>query len=79
MKSEILIQKYESFQPEIQTEIVDFIEYLEIKYKTTRKIRDKKRPSLEKEPFVGMWSSRLEMKDSAKYIKDLRKKHWKKN
>ena len=46
MKSEILIQKYESFQPEIQKEIVDFIEYLEIKYKTTLKIKDKKKPSL---------------------------------
>ncbi|HRG47821.1 MAG TPA: hypothetical protein PLX69_09735 [Leptospiraceae bacterium] len=79
MKSEILIQKYESFQPEIQKEIVDFIEYLEIKYKTTLKIKDKKKPSLEKESFVGMWSSRPEMKDSDKYIKELRKKHWKKS
>lgn len=36
MKSEALIQKYESFQPEIQKEILDFIGYLEMKYKTAK-------------------------------------------
>lgn len=79
MKSEILIQKYESFQPEIQKEIIDFIGYLEMKYKSTQKVKKEKKPALEKEPFVGMWSSRTEMKDAEKYIKELRKKHWKRS
>ncbi len=79
MKSEILIQKYESFQPEIQKEIIDFIGYLEMKYKSTQKVKKEKKPALEKEPFVGMWSSRADMKDAEKYIKELRKKHWKRS
>ncbi len=79
MKSEILVKKYESFQPEIQKEIIDFIGYLELKYKSTLDIKKEKKTPLEKEPFVGMWSSRSEMKDPEKYIKELRKKHWKRS
>lgn len=79
MKSEILIQKYESFQPEIQKEILDFIEYLELKYKAVQKGKKEKKPAFEKEPFVGMWSSRSDMKDPKKYIRELRQKHWKKS
>jgi hypothetical protein len=36
MKSDALIQRYESFQPEIQKEILDFIGYLEMKYKVPK-------------------------------------------
>ncbi|MDX1960449.1 MAG: hypothetical protein SFU98_17905 [Leptospiraceae bacterium] len=79
MDSEKLILKYESFQPEIQKEIINFIEYLEFKYKPTSKNKKEKKLSFEKEPFIGMWSSRLEMKDSEKYVKKLRESHWKRN
>ena len=77
MKTEILVQKYESFRPEIQREILDFIEYLELKYKVSSKTRKKLRKPIEKEAFVGMWSKRKEMQEPIKYIKNLRKKHWK--
>jgi hypothetical protein len=36
MKSKALIQRYESFRPEMQREILDFIGYLEMKYKTQK-------------------------------------------
>ncbi len=43
MKSNILLQKYESFQPEIQKEILDFIGYLEMKYKISKSNVNKKK------------------------------------
>lgn len=43
MKSDILLQKYESFQPEIQKEILDFIGYLEMKYKISKSNVNKKK------------------------------------
>ena len=43
MKSDTLMQRYESFQPEIQKEILDFIGYLEMKYKIPKSTSIKKK------------------------------------
>jgi hypothetical protein len=76
VKSEILVKKYESFRPDVQKEIVDFIEYLEIKYKPFQKTKNITKPNLDKEPFVGMWKDRSEMKNPEKYVKSLRDSQW---
>ena len=34
---------------------------------------DKKKSPLRNEPFIGMWKNRPEMKDSAQYVRNLRK------
>jgi len=43
MKSNTPMQRYESFQPEIQKEILDFIGYLEMKYKIPKSTSTKKK------------------------------------
>jgi hypothetical protein len=42
MKADTLLKRYESFQPEIQKEILDFIGYLEMKYKIPKSTSIKK-------------------------------------
>ena len=69
-----LIHKIESFNPVIKQEIIDYIEFLESKY--IRNIKPKKKTSITKFPFIGMWKDRPEMKDSVAYVKELRKKQF---
>ena len=35
-----------------------------------------KRRSLTKEPFVGMWRSRKDMRDSSDWVRKARKREW---
>ena len=67
-----ILQKVESYSPDMQREILDFIEFIENKYKFKTPPAKKKSP-LRNEPFIGMWKNRPEMKDSAQYVRNLRK------
>ena len=66
-----ILQKVESYSPDMQREILDFIEFIENKYKFKTPATKKKSP-LRNEPFVGMWKNRPEMKDSVEYVRKLR-------
>ena len=35
-----------------------------------------KRKSIKDYPVCGMWAGRQDMQDSARWVKDVRKKHW---
>ena len=64
-----ILKKVESYSPDMQREILEFIEN---KYKFKTPTTKKKSP-LRNEPFIGMWKNRPEMKDSAQYVRNLRK------
>jgi hypothetical protein len=67
-----ILQKVESYSPDMQREIFDFIEFIENKYKFKISHTKKKSP-LRDEPFIGMWKNRSEMQDSVTYVQNLRK------
>ncbi|MDX1958842.1 MAG: DUF2281 domain-containing protein [Leptospiraceae bacterium] len=68
-----LLERVESYSPEMQREIFDFIEFLETKYKSKAPNKTKKKSPLREEAFIGMWKNRPEMKDSIDYVRALRK------
>lgn len=70
-----IAQEIDSLPPEAQKEIEDFIAFLKTRYKPVAKKRAKK-ARLEEEPFVGMWKGRDDMRDSARWVRDLRQKEW---
>lgn len=67
-----ILKKVESYSPDMQREILDFIEFIENKYKF-KTPTTKKKSSLRDEPFIGMWKNRPEMDDSVEYVQNLRK------
>ena len=68
--------------PEKQAEIADFVEFLiaRTKAQTEDTAADDHVAaaglSLRDDPFVGLWTDRPEMADSAAYIRRLRRNEW---
>ncbi len=71
-----LAQEIDSLPPEAQKQVEDFIAFLKTRYKPMHKKRAKK-SRLENEPFVGMWKDREDMRDSVKWVRELRQREWK--
>ncbi len=70
-----IAQEIDSLPPEAQKQVGDFIAFLKTRYKPAAKKRVK-RNKLEDEPFVGMWKDREDMRDSVKWVRNLRQKEW---
>lgn len=68
-------QEFDSLPPEAQKQVEDFIAFLKTRYQPASKRRAKK-VRLENEPFVGMWKNREDMRDSVKWVKELRQREW---
>jgi hypothetical protein len=75
MRQDNLRTSFNALPPEAQKQVLDFISFLESRYAsiTSHKVR---RTRLSKEPFIGMWSDRKDMKDSAAWVRELRQREW---
>lgn len=75
MRQNNLQTAFNALPPEAQKQVLDFISFLESRY-TSAPIRKVRRARLGKEPFIGMWSRREDMKDSAAWVRDARQREW---
>lgn len=75
MESTDMLQDFEALPPEAQRQVADFIAFLKARYVAPRKAKNKRR-SLRDEPFIGMWRDREDMKDSAAWVRRLRRSEW---
>lgn len=68
--------EFEHLHPDEQKEVLDFIVFL--KARRSEKSRPKRsRPiPIEKDPFVGVWAGREDMADSARWVREARKREW---
>jgi hypothetical protein len=55
-------------------EVVDFIVFLRQRHGRVR--AHAKKPSLKREPFLGIWADRADMKDSAAWVRENRQREW---
>jgi len=58
-----ITQDINSLPPEAQRQVADFVAFLQERY-TSVPAKKTRRAKLIKEPFVGMWKDRLDMRDS---------------
>jgi hypothetical protein len=65
MKQENMLNEFTNLPPEAQRQVEDFIAFLRTRYQRASKKTKSKRIPLKKEPFIGMWKDREEMKDSS--------------
>ena len=70
-----IVQDINSLPPEAQKQVADFVAFLQERYSPVpvKKIR---RAKLTKEPFIGMWKDRAEMKDSVEWVRRVRREQW---
>ena len=70
-----ILQDIENLPPEAQKQVADFVAFLKERYPLTPH-RKGRRVSLAKEPFIGMWKGRTDMRDSVEWVRQLRQKQW---
>jgi len=69
-----LEERFRALPPEAQKQMLDFLAFLEQRYRVVRSPRPKK--PLRSYAFVGLWREREEMKDSNRWVRHLRQREW---
>lgn len=76
MEPEKILDEIRQLPPEAQKELTEFIGFLKMRH---RKESMKKRITeidFSKEPFVGIWEDRDDMRDSRLWLRKIRKSEW---
>ena len=77
MNKESVFREFESLPPEAQKQVLDFISFLQARYKTaSAKRKSKPTPNLSDEAFIGMWRNRTDMQNSSLWVRNNRKSEW---
>ena len=77
MSEKELIRQINKLPAEAQQEAVDFIEFLSKKYdRPKRKPASSLKKSILLSSFRGMWKDQEDMKDSTKWVRELRKSRY---
>jgi uncharacterized UBP type Zn finger protein len=66
-----LIKQIKQLPPEAQQEALEFVDFLSKKY--LQKDESSAKKSILDSPFRGMWKNREDMKDSTKWVRNIRK------
>jgi|LGVE01.1.fsa_nt_gb hypothetical protein len=70
-----LIKKLPKNQSDIEQVLELGLAEYGVKEETVKKVRGKIR-SIKEYPVCGMWADREDMVDSARWVKEIRKRHW---
>ena len=76
MSNEILINKFESLTKMEKKQVLDFVEFLRSKNILKKRRSRTTIAKLEDEKFIGIWQNRDDMKDSADWVRNIRRKDW---
>jgi hypothetical protein len=77
MNQKLIWQQLSSLPPEAQQQAADFIAFLQARY-TPAHSRKTRPAKLSKEAFVGIWRNRKDMRDSTRWVRNLREREWSK-
>ena len=69
-------KKIKQLPPEAKRQVQDFIDFLYQRYTMKESLKKPKSSKLSESPFFGIWKDREEMKDSAEWVKNVRKSQW---
>ncbi len=77
MSEKELIKKIRKLPSEAQQEAADFVEFLSQKYiRKPEKTDTIKKKSILDNSFRGIWKDRVDLQDSTKWVRELRKSRW---
>lgn len=71
-----ILQDIQKLPPEAQKQVSDFVAFLNARYSVANPKRKSRRVRLAKEPFIGMWKSRADMRDSVNWVRHMRREQW---
>ena len=73
--SDNLIKKLPKNQSDIEQVLKLGLDEYGVKQETSKRV-ERKIKSIKDYPVCGMWADREDMLDSARWVKEIRKKHW---
>ena len=74
MKEESIWREYTALPPELQKQVADFITFLKTRQTPTSKAA--KRTRLAREPFIGMWRNREDLRESSSWLRNIHQLEW---
>jgi len=79
METARIAQEIESLPVDAQRQVFDFVAFLKTRYPVGNSIKKNIQNKLSDEPFIGMWQGREDMQDSIAWVKNLRRREWKRS
>ena len=77
MEQDKIYNEISNLSPEAQRQVTDFIAFLRTRYKKRSKTsKTVKVNNILNEPFIGIWKDRNDMKDSSKWLRNIRRSEW---
>jgi len=73
MRQENISDQFTALPPEIQRQVIDFMDFLKVRHAT---FGAEKKSELSDEPFIGMWRNREDMRDSSIWVRRTRNNEW---
>lgn len=73
MTNEELLREVTALPPDAQRQVADFIMFLRERYKSPSEDSMQPKKDIAEEEAIGMWADREDMKDSAQWVRDLRR------
>ena len=75
MTSNDVLEKFRTLPPEAQKQVLDFIAFLETRYRPVRR-KETVGVRLSQEGFVGIWRDRTDLRDSSGWVRSMRGTEW---
>jgi len=77
MEKEKVLREFDTLPRSAQKQVVDFIAFLQTRYKPAAAKRDTRRiNNIADESFIGVWKSRDDMRDSSAWVRTARGTEW---
>lgn len=71
-----VLNEFDDLPQDAQKQVMDFIAFLQTRYKKEASRKEAKRKDIAKESFIGIWKNRKDMSDSSAWVRDVRNTEW---
>jgi hypothetical protein len=76
METDKIYNDISNLPPEARRQIVDFIDFLKIRYQKPLQAKTPQKGKITDSPFIGIWKNRKDMEDSTRWVRNLRGSEW---
>ncbi len=76
MEREKVLREFYTLPQDAQQQVVDFIAFLQTRYKPVKSERKTSPTEIASEAFVGIWKNRADMSNSSAWVRNIRETEW---
>ena len=76
MEKDKVLSEFDALPQNAQQQVIDFIAFLQTRYKPEVSKREAKRKEITGESFIGIWKNREDMRNSSAWVRNIRETEW---